>query len=113
MAVTIEESGMNFGPFSEDQIFYVEKSNIYNKLQNGLPVAEFMLIQSDKNLLLVVEAKSSSPNPSIECPKFLRAELGAFCFRLKNLSSGLQKNVCAKWYYYCKTTAKDIIEIVG
>ncbi|HEY8909467.1 MAG TPA: hypothetical protein VIM51_04185 [Desulfosporosinus sp.] len=64
MAVTIEESGMTFGPFSEEQIFYVEKSDIYNKLQNGLPIAEFLLIQPDKNLLLVVEAKSSSPNPS-------------------------------------------------
>lgn len=29
--VTIEESGMTFGPFSEEQFFYVENSNIYNK----------------------------------------------------------------------------------
>lgn len=64
MAVTIEESGMTFGPFLEEHFFYVEKSNIYNKLKNGLPIAEFLLIKSDKNSLLVVEAKSSSPNPS-------------------------------------------------
>jgi len=64
MAVTIEESGMTFGPFSDEQCFYIEKSNIYNKLQNGLPMAEFLLLQPDKNLLYVVEAKSSSPNPS-------------------------------------------------
>jgi len=64
MAVTIEESGMIFGPFSEEHLFHVEKSNIYHKLQNGLPIAEFLLIQPYKNSLLVVEAKSSSPNPS-------------------------------------------------
>lgn len=64
MAVTIKESGMTFGPFLDEQCFYIEKSNIYAKLQNGLPIAEFLLIQPDRNLLWVVEAKSSSPNPS-------------------------------------------------
>lgn len=63
MPVTIVESGMTFGPFLNEHFFHIEKSKIYNKLQNGLQIAEFLLIQPEKNRLLVVEAKSSSPNP--------------------------------------------------
>lgn len=63
MSVAIEESGMSFGPYLDENCFHIEKSNIYIKLQNGLPIAEFLLLQPDKNKLLVVEAKSSSPNP--------------------------------------------------
>jgi hypothetical protein len=64
MSFTIVESGMTFGPFLEEHCFYIEKSNAYNKLQSGVKMAEFFLIQPDKNMLLVVEAKSSSPNPT-------------------------------------------------
>jgi hypothetical protein len=64
MAITIKESGMIFGPFSDEHCFYIEKSDIYNTIQNGLQIAEFLLVQPDKNSLLVVEAKSSSPNPT-------------------------------------------------
>lgn len=64
MSFTIVESGMTFGPFLEEHCFYIEKSTAYNKLQNGMQMAEFILIQPDKNMLLVVEAKSSSPNPT-------------------------------------------------
>ncbi|MFH1097692.1 MAG: hypothetical protein V1749_09375 [Candidatus Desantisbacteria bacterium] len=63
MSVTIEESGMIFGPFLDEHCFYIEKSSAYKKLQNGIQIAEFLLIQPDKNRLLIVEAKSSSPNP--------------------------------------------------
>lgn len=63
MLVTIRESGMKFGPFSDEHCFSIEKSIIYNKIQSGLQIAEFILVQPDKNKLLVVEAKSSSPNP--------------------------------------------------
>lgn len=64
MSVTITESGMTFGPFLDEHCFYIEKSKVYNKLQSGLQIAEFLLIQPDKNSLLVVEAKSSAPNPT-------------------------------------------------
>ena len=62
--VTIPESGMTFGPFLKEHCFYIEKSEIYRTIQNGLQIAEFILIQPDNNSLLVVEAKSSSPNPA-------------------------------------------------
>lgn len=57
MMITIEESGMIFGPFSEEQCFHIEKSTVHQKLQNGLPIVEFLLIQPEKDFLLVVEAK--------------------------------------------------------
>jgi hypothetical protein len=63
MAITITESGMTFGPFLEEHCFHIEKSKVYIKLQYGLQIAEFLLIQPEKNSLLVVEAKSSAPNP--------------------------------------------------
>ncbi len=63
MSIVIEESGMKFGPFHEDYCFYIEKSNIYLKIQNGLQIAEFLLVRPEKNKLFIVEAKSSSPNP--------------------------------------------------
>ena len=62
MAITIPESDMTFGPFPDEHCFHIEKSRVYDKLKNGLQIAEFLLIQPDKNKLLVVEAKSSSPD---------------------------------------------------
>ncbi len=64
MGMIIEESGMKFGPFSDEYCFHIEKSNTYLKLQTGLQMAEFILIQPDQESLLVVEAKSSSPKPT-------------------------------------------------
>lgn len=64
MVMYIKESGMIFGPFSEEHCFHIEKTNIYLKLQTGLQMAEFILMQPDKESLLVVEAKSSSPRPT-------------------------------------------------
>lgn len=63
MEIFIEESGMNFGPFSNENFFYVEKSKVYEKHRQGLKMAEFVLFVPEKNNCLVVEAKSSSPNP--------------------------------------------------
>lgn len=64
MAITIPESGMTFGPFPDKHCFHIEKSNIYKRIQNGLQIAEFLLIQPDKNKFLVIEAKSGSPDPT-------------------------------------------------
>lgn len=64
MTVVIRESGMIFGPFEADNCFWIENSTIYRKLQNGVKIAEFLLLQPDINSLLVLEAKTSSPNPT-------------------------------------------------
>ena len=42
--VRIQESGMTFGPFPEDQFFHIERSAIYKRLQTGLKMAEFLVV---------------------------------------------------------------------
>ncbi len=72
MTPPINESGMTFGPYPIDNCFYIEKSELYKKLRNGVPMAEFLLIRSKANnspQVWVVEAKSSSPQP-ITQPNF-------------------------------------------
>lgn len=57
----IKESGMSFGPYIEEDVFYIEKSKIYMEyLRKKMKIAEFILKRGKK--LIVVEAKSSIPN---------------------------------------------------
>lgn len=58
MAEIITESGMNF---IADNVFHIEKSDIYTKLKDSIKTVEFIRAKDDK--LLFVEAKSSFPNP--------------------------------------------------
>lgn len=62
MAVVIPESNMQFGEYSEEQVFHLEKSGQYvEKLKsNGIKSCEFILRRD--NRLFFVEAKSSCPN---------------------------------------------------
>jgi len=60
----IIESRMTFGPFPAGQCFYIEKSTCYEKVQEGVQMAEFLLLRDKGQLpsvVWVVEAKSSSP----------------------------------------------------
>lgn len=57
--ITIQESGMNFGPFEEKDLCWIEHSCLYNRLQENVQMVEFILKQ-DENLIFL-EAKSSSP----------------------------------------------------
>jgi len=62
----IIESGMTFGPFEEGHCFYIEKSETYRNLQQGVKMAEFLLLRfksGKPTTLWVVEAKSSTPRP--------------------------------------------------
>ena len=56
--IEIEESGMQFGPFDESEIFYIESSELFKSIKNAKTV-EFILRGTDR--LKFVEAKSSSP----------------------------------------------------
>lgn len=62
MAVIIEESKMHFGPYSEEQVFQIEKSTPYTKSlrPNGIKCCEFILLRNNK--LYFVEAKETCPN---------------------------------------------------
>ena len=57
--MTITESGMEFGDFSDKEIFRIENSET-QKLAQSPPVVEFIYSKST-NKLIFLEAKSSSP----------------------------------------------------
>lgn len=67
----IIESGMTFGPYAAGECFYVEKSQCYKLVQEGVQMAEFLLLrqQQAQAVIWVVEAKSSSPRPETQ-PNF-------------------------------------------
>lgn len=71
-AKIIEESGMRFGPFSPENLFYIEKSDAYTQLGKGFSTVEFVALWSGSpgNNVLFVEAKSSSPNPQNGMARF-------------------------------------------
>ncbi len=66
MGVIIEESGLRFGEYHENQVFRIETSKQYTKSlrQNGIKSCEFIL-QRDKKLYFI-EAKSSCPRQVVE-----------------------------------------------
>ena len=62
---------MTFGPYAKGECFYIEKSKSYQRVQDGLKMAEFLLLrqQKDKPVIWVIEAKSSTPCPGSQ-PRF-------------------------------------------
>ena len=86
MTISITESDMQFGPFAESDILQIETCNSYQKIQQGVAIAEFVLSRPTSKspcMLWVVEAKSSSPRPSTQpafdefihdiCEKFINS----------------------------------------
>lgn len=60
----IEESGIVFGDFDENNIYYIEKSEKYRSIKSkGISSVEFIFFRDNHNLLFV-EAKKSAPNPA-------------------------------------------------
>ena len=61
--ITIEESGMTFGPFHEDHFFHIEKCNAYLEIQNKVKMVEFILNKQNRggDQIWLIEAKQSAP----------------------------------------------------
>ena len=60
----IGESGVNFGPYEESDLFYIEKSDLYRSLGAGIKTTEFVLRANESGMaILFVEAKTNAPNP--------------------------------------------------
>ena len=60
----IVESGMTFGPYPDEHCFHVEKSATYERIQQGVQMAEFLLLRLKTGKppeVWVVEAKTSAP----------------------------------------------------
>lgn len=67
--ITVTESGMEFGPFDVDNLFYVEKSP-YVANMRGIKACEFVLWVEQQGELIFIEAKSSVPNPTASPEKY-------------------------------------------
>ena len=64
--ITISESGLTFGEFSEDCLYHIEKSAYILTLEH-VKIAEFIEYRNNpqsNNQLLIIEAKSSIPKES-------------------------------------------------
>lgn len=61
MSQIIEESGMKFGELKEERLFWVEHSDIYRRVGEGIKTVEFIYLSEEENVLFV-EAKQSCPN---------------------------------------------------
>ena len=75
--IHIHESQMNFGPFQNERCFHIERSEVYQRIQHGVQVSEFLLLKTRQGkppVVWVVEAKSSSPRPDNKVPfdKFIQ-----------------------------------------
>ena len=61
---TIPESGMTFGPFDEDLVFHVEKSQTYKNIEENVKICEFFCLDRKKTeRVVILEARSSAPHP--------------------------------------------------
>lgn len=70
--LTLRESGLDFGPFDDDECFPVEQSLLYVGLGEGVKMVEFMLVRPGKGgvtNLMCVEAKTSAPQEGTQ-PRF-------------------------------------------
>jgi hypothetical protein len=65
MSACISESGFLFGDYNDDDVFRIEKSQIYRNLRGYSKTIEFVLRFSTENIYFI-EAKSSSPKPGSE-----------------------------------------------
>jgi hypothetical protein len=63
--IVIEESGMRFGPFDKDDCFMIEKSPLYQRIRQGVKIAEMAVLRKARTRpgVWIIEAKSSSPRP--------------------------------------------------
>lgn len=75
--ITITESEMRFGPFAQDECFYVEASKVYEAMKkDGVKMAEFLLLRTNDSTsnnnptIWIVEAKSSAPHPGNSQERF-------------------------------------------
>jgi hypothetical protein len=62
MSICIKESGLLFGDYNADNVFHIEKSQIYEGLDDCSKTVEFVL-RFNANKIYFIEAKNSSPQP--------------------------------------------------
>lgn len=74
MSVEFDESGMHFGPYPDEDCFWIEKCKLYKRIQQGLKIAEFALLWPSNTAVRevwIVEAKSSSPYEKVRLAEYM------------------------------------------
>ena len=88
-----DESGMRFGPYPDGHCFRIEESSVYKAAQDGVQMAEFLLLRAQAAaapVVWIVEAKRSSPRPESQ-PSF-----NAFILQIRDkLANALALGVAA------------------
>jgi hypothetical protein len=65
VSICINESGLLFGDYNDDDVFQIEKSKIHDSLSDCSKTVEF-IVRCNTNTVYFIEAKSSSPQPGNE-----------------------------------------------
>ena len=63
MGKIIRESGCEFGKFAEEDLFWIEHSDMFNDFGKGVKTVEF-ITRLDDRVIMFLEAKTGCPNPS-------------------------------------------------
>lgn len=64
MAEYIVESEMKFGPYEAEKLIHIEVHPEYVKVQQGMHISEFLYHDDSKKRIVMIEAKTSAPNPN-------------------------------------------------
>ena len=99
MTVTINESGMQFGPFDDGNILPIETCKSYKKIKKNVPIVEFMLSRpsgKSPNAIWAIEAKTTMSNPGSKAD--FKTNIQDICIKFINsvhlfLSGLTQRNV--------------------
>ena len=51
--MVIEESGMRFGGLEKERLFWIEHSDIYKRLGEGIKTVEFIYLLKEDRILLI------------------------------------------------------------
>lgn len=94
--IIIAESGMNFGPLKESNLYYIETAPEYRQIQQGTKIAEFIFWKESKKCLVVLEAKSSLAD--FRNSDAFKTQVGYICDKFLNsldlyLSSALRRKL--------------------
>ena len=94
--ITIAESGMNFGPLKESNLYHIETAPEYRRIQQGTKIAEFIFWKESKKRLVVLEAKSSLAD--FHNSDAFKIQIGYICDKFLNsldlyLSSALRRKL--------------------
>ena len=63
MGKIICESGREFGEFAEENLFWIEHSDMFNDFGEGVKTVEF-ITRLDDRVIMFLEAKTGCPNPA-------------------------------------------------